>query len=85
MSNLPVNNLIKSKKKTKKENEFHNILRHVHVLPNFPFTTRETMYHYYLQRWYIRVGSRVAEQLKTEYHAKLGNIRKLSKLHTMIA
>ena len=49
------------------------------------FLSRETMYHYYLQRWYIRVGSRVAEQLKTEYHAKLGNIRKLSKLHIMIA
>ena len=31
------------------------------VLPNFPFTTSETMGDYYLETWYIRV----AEQLKT--------------------
>ena len=35
------------------------------VLPNFPFTTSETMGDYYLETWYIRVASRVAEQLKT--------------------
>ena len=35
--------------------------------------------------WYIRVASRVAEQLKTQYLKKLGNIRKASKLRRMIA
>ena len=46
-------------------NQFHNILRLSNVLPNFPFTTSETMGDYYLQAWYIRVASRVVEQLKT--------------------
>ena len=45
-------------------NQFHNILRLFNVLPNFPFTTSETMCDYYLQTWYIRVASRVAEPLK---------------------
>ena len=31
---------------------------------NFLFTTSETMRDYYLKTWYIRVASRVAEQLK---------------------
>ena len=66
-------------------NQFHNILRIFDVLPNFSFTTSETMCDYYLQTWYIRVASRVAEQLKTWDLRKLGNIRKLSKLHRMIA
>ena len=52
-------------------------------LPNFPFTTSETMGDYYLQTWYIRVASRVAERLNDL--RKLGNIRKVSKLHRMIA
>ena len=30
------------------------------VLPNFPFTTSETMPDYYLQRWCIKVASRAA-------------------------
>ena len=46
-------------------NHFHNILRLFHVLLNFPFTTSEAMRNYYLQTWYIRVASRVAERLKT--------------------
>ena len=46
-------------------NEFHNILRLFVVLLNFSFNTSETMSNYYLQTWYIRVASRVAEQLKT--------------------
>ena len=46
-------------------NHFHNILRLFDVLPNLPFTTSETMRGYYLQTWYIRLSSRVAEQLKT--------------------
>ena len=46
-------------------NQFHNILRLFNILPNFAFTTSETMDNYYLQRWYIRVASRVAKRLKT--------------------
>ena len=44
-------------------NHLHNILRHVDVSPNFPFTTSETMRDYYLQTWYVRVTSGVAERL----------------------
>ena len=46
-------------------NRFHTISRLFDVLPNFPFTTSETMGDYYLKTWYIRVASRVAERLKT--------------------
>ena len=46
-------------------NQFHNILRLLDVLANFHFTTSETMGDYYLETWYIRVVSGVAEQLKT--------------------
>ena len=46
-------------------NHFHNILRLFDVLPNFRFTTSETMGDYYLCTWYIRVVARVAERLKT--------------------
>ena len=46
------------------ENQFHNVLRIFGVLPIFPFTTSERMCHYYLQTWYIRVASPVAERLK---------------------
>ena len=45
-------------------NQFHNILRLFDVLPNFPFTTSETMGDYYLKTWHIPVESRVAEWLK---------------------
>ena len=71
---------IKKAKEIFADNRFHNILRLFDILPNFPFITSETMHDYYLQTWYIRVASRVAERLK-----KLGNMRKVSKLHTMIA
>ena len=47
------------------DNHFCNILRLFDVLPNFAFTTSETMGDYYLQTWYIRVASRVSERLKT--------------------
>ena len=43
------------------DNHFRNILRLFDVLPNFAFTTSETMGDYYLQTWYIRVASRVSE------------------------
>ena len=56
-------------------NQFNDILRLFDVLPNFPFTTSETMYDYYLQTWHIRVASRVAERLKTYNLRKSGNIR----------
>ena len=48
-----------------RDNDFHNVLRLFDVLPNFLFTTSETMGDYYLQRWYIRVASLVVKQLKT--------------------
>ena len=70
MTNLVVNKDIKIKKKKKKkkkldENQFHNSLRIFIVLPNFSLTTRQRKRDYYLQRWHIRVASRVAERLKT--------------------
>ena len=67
------------------DNQFHNILRLFDVLANFVFTTSETVGHYYLETQFVRVASRVAERLKTQDLRKLGNIRKLSKLHGMIA
>ena len=57
----------------------------IDVLPNFFFTTSETMRGYYLKTWYMRIASRVAKQLKIYDLRKLGNIRKGSKLHRMIA
>ena len=75
---------------------FHNVLRLFDVLPNFPFTTSETMGDYYLQTWYIPVASRVAERpysplsgphsphKKKKNLRKLGNIRKVPKFHRMI-
>ena len=66
-------------------NHFRNILRLFDVLPNFPFITSQTMCDYYLQTWYIRITSRVTERLKAKDLRKLGNTRKVSKLHRMIA
>ena len=66
-------------------NQFHFILRLPDVLQSFPFTTSETMCDYYLQTWYIQVASRFAERPLSWDVRKLGNIRKLSKLHRMIA
>ena len=57
-------------------NQFHNILRLSDVLPNVPFTTSETMCSTYKHGKY---------ELPHELPNDLRNIRKLSKLHTMIA
>ena len=57
------------------------MLRLCDVLTNLTFTTSEKIGHY----WYLRVDSRVAEQLKANDLRKLGNIRKVSKFHRMIA
>ena len=46
-------------------NQVHNILRLFDVLPNFPFTTSETMREYWFSTWYMRVASRAAKRLKT--------------------
>ena len=66
-------------------NPGHNILRLFDVLPNFPFTISKTMPDYYLQTPYTRIVSKDAERLETWDFRKLGNIRKMSKLHRMIA
>ena len=55
------------------------------VLPNLTFAKSETMRDYYLQTRYLRVASQVAEGLKTWGPRKLGNARKVSKPHRMIA
>ena len=47
------------------EKRFHNILRLLMVLSNFPFTTSETMCDYYLQTCYKPVAWRVVKRLKT--------------------
>ena len=62
-------------------NQFYNMLRLCDVLTNLTFTTSEKIGHY----WYLRVDSRVAERLKAYDLRKLGNIRKVSKFHRMIA
>ena len=64
-----------------RDNHFHSNLRLFDVLPIFLLSTSETMHHYYLQIWYIRVVKR----LKPEDLRKLGKIRKVSKHHRMIA
>ena len=43
------------------DNHFDNISRLFDVLPNFLFTTSQTMRDCYLQTWYVRVASRVAD------------------------
>ena len=47
LTNLVINENIKSKRNLA-DNQFHNILRLFDVLPNFPFTTSETVSYYYL-------------------------------------
>ena len=51
---------------------------------NFRFTTGETVCDYYLQTWYIRVASPLAERFKTWDLRKLRDIRKPSKLQRII-
>ena len=49
---MAASNLKKKKKKKTVSityNQFHNILRLLNVLPNFLFTTSETMSHCYLE------------------------------------
>ena len=48
----PTNENCQFKLKFGKYNHFHNILRLFDVLPNFLFTTSETMRSYYLETWY---------------------------------
>ena len=55
------------------------------VLQNFTFTTSETMRDFYLCIWNIQVASQIAKWLKTDDLRKLENVRKVSKLHRMIA
>ena len=63
----------------------HNILRLFDVLPNLPYTKSETIRDSYLQKWYVRVASRVAHRLKTKDPRELGNIRRVPKPHKMVA
>ena len=60
-------------------------MRFFDFLTNVPFTTSETICDYYLNIQVIQVASQVAKQLKTYDLRKLGNIKKVSKLHKMIA
>ena len=55
-----VNEDIKSEKKKFADDHFLHILRQFDFLPNFFFTTNETMWDYYLQTWYVEVTSQVA-------------------------
>ena len=55
----------KKQKKILAESRFDNILKLCDSLPNFPFTTSETMRDYYLWTWYTRVAPRTAEPLNT--------------------
>ena len=57
--------LFTKKRNKRSHNHFHNILRLLNVFTNFLFTTSETMRDYYLETWYIRVASPVAERRKT--------------------
>ena len=84
LTNLAVNKDIQAKQNFA-DHHFHSILRFFDILQSFPFTKSETMGDYYLETCCIRVGSRVAERLKTYYVRKLGNIIKVSKLHRRIA
>ena len=81
MTNLVVNKSIKNKRKFG-DNEFDNILRFFYVLPNFPFTTSETMRDnkHGIHELPHELPNNLSQDLR-----KLGNIRKVSKLHRMIA
>ena len=46
LTNLATNKDLKSKENFA-DNHFHNILRLFHILPNFPFTTSESIRDYY--------------------------------------
>ena len=67
------------------DNNFYSILRLFDVLPNFPFTTSETMRDYYLSPRYIRVAYEIQNDLGLTILKKLENIRKVSKRQRFIA
>ena len=79
-----IKNFAMISKKKYSYNQFRNILRLFDVLPNFSFTTSETIDDYYMV-YTRRATSRVAERLKTQDLRKLGKIREVYKLHRMIA
>ena len=65
-SNFPIKMNIGSSLTASELQDSYNHFHKVFVFFfNFLFTTSETMRDYYLKTWYIRVASRVAEQLKT--------------------
>ena len=66
-------------------NYFHNILRLFDALPNVPFTTSEMMRDYYFETRYVRISARVVKRFQSFNLRKLGNTRKVSKPHRMIA
>ena len=67
-------------------NQFHNILRLFDVLPNFPFTTSETMAIITYKHGIYRLPLELPNNLRIRKDLrKLGNSRKVSKLHKMIA
>ena len=84
LKKLVVNKHIKRKEKFA-DHQFHNIWGLFDVLPNFPFTKSVTIADYCLETWYIGVASRVSGRLKTLDLRKFENIKKVSKLHRMIA
>ena len=83
LTNLAIIRNIKRKRKFA-ENHFLNIMKLMDVLTIIFFTIYFSC-NYYVQAWYIRVASLVAKRLKTYDLRKLGKIRKLSYLHTVIA
>ena len=62
-------------------NQFHNILRLFDVLPNFPFSTSETMCDYTHKHGIYELSQELPNDLRLRIR-KLGNIRKLSKSHS---
>ena len=66
-------------------NHFHNILRLFDVLPNFPLTTSETMRNFNYKHGKYEMPHKLLNDLRFNDLRKLGNIRKVSKLHRMIA
>ena len=46
------------------DNQFHNILRLFDDLPDFLFSTSETICDFYLETCYLGVASRIPERIK---------------------
>ena len=83
LTNLAIIRNIKRKRKFA-ENHFLNNMKLMDVLTIIFFSIYFSC-NYYVQAWYIRVASLVAERLKTYDLRKLGKMRELSYLHIMIA